>query len=220
VVNDQEDLFPDLGDKQQGLDLAAEIVPDLTEKDQALPGLDTPQTFEPATSFEVRDAFEKIVRLDLLGPWGGDLEELPPRAVGPRERYLVGMLGPKPLRRSPGEDAGEMPETEIGVEGDGGEGELPEVLTPQNLGRIWASSMGLSFAVPGDVDVLAVTASWGRYGKAETQVEDAKGKMRTISIWSREQIDHDKEIRLDGKPSQRLPLTMERAEAPGVLLAV
>ena len=52
-----------------------------------------------------------------------------------------------------------MPETEIGVEGDGGEAELPEVLTPQNLGRIWASSMGLSFTVPGDVDVLAVTAS-------------------------------------------------------------
>ncbi|MEV0419116.1 DISARM system helicase DrmA [Streptosporangium canum] len=167
----------------------------------------------------MRDAFEELVRLDLLGPWGGDLEELPPKAIGPRERYLVGMLGPKPSRRSAREDAGEMPETEIGVEGDGTEGELPEVLTPQNLGRIWASSMGLSFAVPGDVDALAVTASWGRYGKAETVVEDAKGRERTASIWARQQIDHDREIRLDGEASQRIPLTMERADDPGVLLA-
>ncbi|MET8337623.1 DISARM system helicase DrmA [Streptosporangium canum] len=190
-----------------------------TETKQALPDLDAPQEFEPATSFEVRGAFEKLVRRDLLGPWDGDAEELPRGTAGPRERYLVGMLGPKPSHRSAREDAGEMPETEIGVEGDGTEGELPEVLTPQNLGRIWASSMGLSFAVPGDVNALAVTASWGRYSKAETVVEDAKGRARTVSTWSRQQADHPKEIRLDGETSQRIPLTMERAEDPGVLLA-
>ncbi|MFF3444143.1 DISARM system helicase DrmA [Streptosporangium sp. NPDC002721] len=188
------------------------------EQEKAPHALDVPQAFEEATSFEVRGAFEELVRRDLLGPWGGDTEELPPRASGPRERYLVGMLGPKPSRRLPGEDAGEMPETEIGPEGDGSEGELPEVLTPQNLGRIWASSMGLSFAVPGDVDVLAVTASWGRYGKADTVVEDAKGRERTVPIWSREPIRYDREVRLDDAPSQRLPLTMERADDPGVLL--
>ncbi|MFJ2033770.1 DISARM system helicase DrmA [Streptosporangium sp. NPDC087985] len=184
-----------------------------------LPDLDTPQVFEQGTSFEVRDAFEELVRRDLLGPWDGDTEELPSGAAGPRERYLVGMLGPKPSRRSSRDDAGEMPETEIGVEGDGDDGELPEVLTPQNLGRIWASSMGLSFAVPGDVDALAVTASWGRYTKAETVTEDAKGRARTTSIWSRQQVDHPREIRLDGEASQRIPLTMERVEDPGVLLA-
>lgn len=219
VTNDQEDLFPDLGDRQQGLDLTAVAVPEPVKQGEALPALDVPQTFEPATSYQVREAFEELVRRDLLGPWDGDTEELPPRAAGPRERYLVGMLGPKPSRRSPGEDAGEMPETEIGVEGDG-EGELPEVLTPQNLGRIWASSMGLSFAVPGDVDTLAVTASWGGYHKTESVVEDAKGRERTARTWSRRPVRHVKEIRLDGEASQRVPLTMERADAPGVLLAV
>lgn len=184
------------------------------------PGLDTSQAFEQGTSFQVRDAFEELVRRDLLGPWDGDGEELPRGTSGPRERYLVGMLGPKPSHRSAREDAGEMPETEIGVEGDGAEGELPEVLTPQNLGRIWASSMGLSFAVPGEVDALAVVASWGRYTKTETMIEDAKGRERTASTWTRKQVDHRKTVRLDGEPSQRIPLTMERAEDPGVLLAV
>ncbi|MGV9595130.1 DISARM system helicase DrmA [Streptosporangium sandarakinum] len=165
----------------------------------------------------MRDAFEQLVRRDLLGPWDGETEELPDRTSGPRERYLVGMLGPKPSRRSPREDAGEMPDTEIGVEGDG-EGELPELLTPQNLGRIWASSMGLAFAVPGHVGALAVTASWGRYGKAETVVEDAKGWQRTVRTWTREPIRHEREIRLDGGRTQRLPLSMERAEDPGILL--
>ncbi|MFI7534910.1 DISARM system helicase DrmA [Streptosporangium sp. NPDC049376] len=217
MADDQEDLFPELGDRQQGLDLTAGAVPESMKK-QVSHALDVPQSFVPATSFGVRDAFEEIVRRDLLGPWGGDTEEFPPKAGGPRERYLVGMLGPKPSRRSPDEDAGEVPETEIGVEGDGSEGELPEVLTPQNLGRIWASSMGLSFAVPGDVDAISVKASWGRYHKTEVVVEDARGRERTARAWSREPVSHPLEVQLDGEATQRLPLTMERAEEPGVLL--
>lgn len=61
--------------------------------------------------------------------------------MGPRERYLVGMLGPKPSPKRVAVDADELPETEIGAEGDGGESELPEVLTPQNLGRDGQLSM-------------------------------------------------------------------------------
>ncbi|WP_433497299.1 DISARM system helicase DrmA [Sphaerimonospora sp. CA-214678] len=182
--------------------------------------LDVPQDFEPATPFEVRDEFQELVERDLLGPYDGDFEELPPRSMGPRERYLVGMLGPKPSPKRVREDADELPETEIGAEGDGFEGELPDVLTPQNLGRLWASSMGLSFAVPADVDALAVTASWGEYGKAETQVEDAKGNPRTTRIWSRRPVEYVRTIRLNGGPPRPIPLTMERAEDPGVRLAV
>lgn len=93
-----------------------------------------------------------------------------------------------------------MPDTEDGVRGDG-EAELPDVLTPQSLGRIWASSMGLSFAVPGDVDVLAVTAGWGQYTKQELPEEDGKKRR----AWTREPVSHEREIRLDGE--YRIPLT-------------
>ncbi|WP_405393503.1 DISARM system helicase DrmA [Microbispora hainanensis] len=181
--------------------------------------LDLPQDFPPVTSFEVRDAFQQLVERDLLGPYDGDFEELPPRSIGPRERYLVGMLGPKPSPKRVAEDADELPDIEIGAEGDGAEGELPDVLTPQNLGRLWASSMGMSFAVPADLDALAVTARWGQYVKAETQIEGANGKSRTERIWGRRPVEHRMTIRLD-EPTQKIPLTMERADEPGVLLAV
>lgn len=72
-------------------------------------------------------------------------------------------------------------------------GELPEVLTPQNLGRIWASSIGLSFCVGAEIDVLSVTAAWGQYARQET--EDDEGRKRTA--WTREPKEFRPEIRLD-----------------------
>jgi hypothetical protein len=188
---------------------------DTGEQAEPVHPLDAPQAFTEATSYQVRDEFQELVRRDLLGPWDGETEEFRPKAMGPRERYLVGMLGPKPAPKSTVDAAGEVPDTETGVN-DASEGELPEVVTPQNLGRIWASSMGLSFAVPEDVDVIAVTAAWGQYAKRET--EDGDGKKR--SAWAREPVSHAKEVRLDGAPSNRIPLTGLSPDEPGVLLAV
>ncbi|MBG0816937.1 helicase-related protein [Planomonospora sp. ID82291] len=183
-------------------------------------GLGTPQDFEQAGSFEVRDAFQELVARDLLGPWDGESEELPHHVMGPRDRYLVGMLGPKPSPKLAVDDADEVPDTELGVEGDAEDGELADRPTPQNLGRLWASSMGLSFAVPGDVDALEVTAAWGRYTPGSKQVEDAKGKARTRTVWTREQMNQYRVVRLDGEPSQKIPLTMDGPDAPGVLLTL
>ncbi len=143
--------------------------------------LDAPQQFEDAGSFQVRDKLQALVERDLLGPWDGETEQFKPRAMGPRERYLVGMLGPKHQPRSTLDDADTVSDAESGVQGDtrGDEaGELPDILTPQNLGRIWASSMGLSFCVSADTDALAVTAAWGQYGKQET--EDDEGRKRVV----------------------------------------
>ncbi|MEU6788800.1 DISARM system helicase DrmA [Nonomuraea angiospora] len=210
MIDDQGDLFPDLGNRQQTLDLApASAVP---EQDPSVP-LDAQQQFAEADSFQVREEFEKLVRLDLLGPWGGDLEAFSHRAAGPRERYLLGMLGPKHTPKSAREEAGEVPDTETGVSGDARDAELSDKLTPQNLGRIWASSMGLSFAVPADVDAVSVTVSWGRYAKTEIELEDGK----KVSTWARQPISVDKEIRLEGEPTYHVPLT---GGEQGVYLAV
>jgi hypothetical protein len=78
------------------------------------------------------------------------------------------------------------------------------VLTPQNLGRLWASSMGMSFAVSADLDTLAVTARWGEYARVEIQVEDAEGRQRTTRVWARKQVEHPKPIRLD-QPISKIP---------------
>ncbi|MGH3711522.1 MAG: hypothetical protein ACRDRU_05530 [Pseudonocardiaceae bacterium] len=76
---------------------------------------------------------------DLPGPWDGECEQFGLRAMGPRERYLVGMPGPEHHPKSTLDDAGTLPGAEADVHGEtrGKEaGELPEVPTPQNLGRI------------------------------------------------------------------------------------
>ncbi|GAA0338593.1 DISARM system helicase DrmA [Actinoallomurus spadix] len=206
---EQNELFDSGLPKQQRLDLSGE------DPAPAEP-LDLPQRFEEASSFEVRDELQALIERDLLGPWNGPLERFSPKAMGPRERYLVGMLGPKHEAVSTRDQADEVPDTETGVAGDGSEAELPEVTSPQALGRIWASSMGLSFCVPADVDVLSVTAEWGRYAETEEETEEGK----KVRAWSREPVAYEREVRLDAEPSYRIPLTAQREDAPGVLLAV
>ncbi|RFU39429.1 helicase [Actinomadura logoneensis] len=178
--------------------------------------LDQPQDFAEATSFQVRDELEDLVRRDLLGPWDGPSERFHPRAMGPRERYLVGMLGPRHTPSSVTDEAGEVQDNDTGVEGDASDAELPDVVSPQALGKLWASSMGLSFCVDAAIDAVSVRAAWGRYDKHDE--EDENGKK--IRPWARKQEDHEKEVRLDAEPSYKIPLTMDDPEAPGVLLSV
>ncbi|SFT98165.1 Helicase conserved C-terminal domain-containing protein [Actinopolyspora lacussalsi subsp. righensis] len=180
--------------------------------------LDTEQRFPETSGAEVRDGLQELIVRDLLGPWDGEAEQLPYGSSGPRERYLVGMLGPKQDAR-PTADAEPAPDTgaETGGEANGeGGGAPPEVLSPQSLGRIWASSMGLSCTVARDTTALHVTAEWGRYAKEDT--ETAEGAKR--KLWTREPVTVSREVRLDGTGSHRLPLTADTAEEPGVLLAV
>jgi hypothetical protein len=46
-------------------------------------------------SFDVREDLQVLLERDLLGPWDGDEEELPP-GVPPAERYILGRLVPRP----------------------------------------------------------------------------------------------------------------------------
>ncbi len=209
MVDVQGGLFPHPRGEQQALSLSGN-----DEAQQPL--LDVPQTFPDATSYQVRDELEDLIGRDLLGPWDGEQEEFRPGAMGPRERYLVGMLGPKQRPRTEKRDSSEVHDVDAAVQGDGSEAELPEVVTPQNLGKMWASSMGLSFAVAEGTDALSVTAEWGRYDLRES--EDDKGKKRRV--WYREPVSYVKEVRLDGETSYRIPLTVADQDAPGVHLSV
>lgn len=85
------------------------------------------------TSVAVRDELESRLERDLLGPWDGPEEELPPK-VQPAERYLVGRLVPAvpPPREADDDDDDDgdavlalSPET---VEAEGGS--LDERVTP------------------------------------------------------------------------------------------
>ncbi|MGW0367456.1 DISARM system helicase DrmA [Streptomyces coeruleorubidus] len=168
---------------------------------------EVPQTFRAGDSYAVRDALVHYVRRDLLGPWDGETESLPSASSGPRDRYLVGMLGPRPqavtadrIARAAAQGA----DGESGDEQEGDDSDLQDRLSPQAAGHIWASSMGLSFTAPASVGTLSATVRWGRY----TQSDEATERGTTRRVWSREPVERlvdidvtdgaDRTVQLDG----------------------
>ncbi|MBN1170619.1 MAG: DISARM system helicase DrmA [Micromonosporaceae bacterium] len=160
-----------------------------------------PQEFEAATGYQIRDELGDLVARDLLGPWDGPTEALAVGSMGPRERYLAGMLGPRP--EPGGAAAGQMlmPDVDLGVDG-AGEADLPETVSPQHAGRMWASSMGLSFTVDAATAAVSVLVEWGRYRPEEVPSEEGRPKRR----WVREPVARPLTVALDGAGEFSVPL--------------
>ena len=132
-------------------------------------------------SVEVRDELEDRLERDLLGPWDGPDEELPP-GVLPAEWYLLGRLvpfegssGPAAMREGEPAAIGDPSITDVG---DVSTGELDGDDTPSEAtvrsGSRAASSMGMSFSVPKEIDTIVVSATWGRYSKVESQIYETE----------------------------------------------
>ncbi|MBT2400387.1 DISARM system helicase DrmA [Streptomyces sp. ISL-100] len=190
------------------------------------PLTEVPNTFLPGDSYDARDGLGTYIRRDLLGPWDGETEQLPQHSAGPRDRYLVGMLGPRAgddTRVRIARAAAQEGDMEQGGDAEGDDGELPERLTPQASGRIWASSMGLSFVVPASIGTLTVTASWGRYALTEEHGEDehaqAPTRNRVRRAWGREPVSHTRDIDVT-RPGNHSPDPLEGDADAGVILDV
>ncbi|MFC6094964.1 DISARM system helicase DrmA [Saccharothrix lopnurensis] len=186
---------------------------------------EVPQSFLTGDSHDVRSALEKYISRDLLGPWDGELEELATHSAGPLDRYLVGMLGPKRIpaeikdhnaaARKAAQDDDDGARFSGG--GDGQDAELPELLTPQVAGRIWASSMGLSFVVPASIGEISVVASWGSYTQGESLSDSARPTRR----WARRPVSHERLITVTTVGDQESYLLEgEHADQPSVQLRV
>ncbi len=126
----------------------------------------------PPPPAEVRAEIEHLTLDHLLGPEGGEHEELPGQSQV-RDYYLLGMLAPQgaiaPKEQS---DSGTV---------DLEEGEDDE---PSSGPSLFPSSMGMTFAVEAGVESINVTARWGRYSRGSSEIEDEEGKPRTV--WRRE----------------------------------
>lgn len=147
------------------------------------------------SGFDVRAELEALLERDLLGPWDGPTEELP-YGTTPGERYLLGKLVPRrPADDEPATDAGSAHEDDdvedrpelvedpgIDLDPDSG-GERPPAAAVRSRAMA-ASSVGLVFAVPADLDAITVVATWGRYvqGPSETQVTEAGSPRK---VWHR-----------------------------------
>ena len=109
------------------------------------------------TPADLRDELTEMVVRDLLGPAGGPEEELDQNEDHAYSRYLIGMLAPKG-QEVPGDELDEL------ATGDGEASEEGEPDTGVPAGNTYfPSSMGLSFVVALEVEVLVVEAEWGQY---------------------------------------------------------
>ena len=133
------------------------------------------------TPHTIRDELTRMVVRDLLGPAGGEDEELDQREDHVYQRYLVGMLAPK-ASELPGQQMDELAteddeETEDGATESG----VPAGST------YFPSSMGISFVADSDSKEIVVESEWGHYLriKSETQVNKTGNPS---SVWKREPV--------------------------------
>ena len=154
---------------------------------------------------EIRDELESLIVGDLLGPAGGETEEIPGRERV-RDRYVLGALAPKDTvaidpERSDSEEAVEADDSLGGGDSD-----------PSAGGRsLFPSSIGLSCVVAADVAALFVTASWGTYEKV---MPESDGE-RTGSIWRRSQGGGSATVTLT---SDSIGPLVPDASRPGVII--
>jgi hypothetical protein len=135
---------------------------------------------------KIRAELEAMVIGDLLGPAGGDNEELIERSV--RDRYLVGVLAPSRQAESKASDEEEEEFPLIPDElSEGGSDSADDGTTDADVSVSQAflpSSLGLSFCVDSDAKAITVSASWGQYKREKREDrEDYKGN--TLKVWQR-----------------------------------
>jgi hypothetical protein len=107
----------------------------------------------------LRDELEELVIRDLLGPAGGEEEEVDEARL--RERYLVGMLAPNESQTPP-EELESAGTAEEGTEEQG-----PIDSDSSQTTSLSPSTLGLSFCVNLEASELLVTARWATIGELQ-----------------------------------------------------
>ena len=165
-----------------------------------------------STGYQVRAELEDLVQRELLGPWDGPEEELPPGTT-PGERYLLGKLVPQradqqePVASDDGDregadddDVEDRPELtdDAGIDLDPDDPDGAPSAAAVRTRSMSASSLGLVFAVPTDVDRVAVTATWGRYDRGPSRTQETPTGRLAI-VWRRVPVEGGVEIPLDAE---------------------
>ncbi len=120
---------------------------------------------------DIREELERLVVTDLLGPIGGEEEEL---SGSPSDHYIIGRLAPGGAQIDPDElDQGRLAETPDAEEGDR-EPDAP------NVPSLQPSAMGLTARVDGSVAELRVHCSWAAY-----KAGPSKDPERSGAVWHR-----------------------------------
>ena len=143
----------------------------------------------PISQHQIRAALETMVLGDLLGPAGGEREEVTERTV--RDRYLVGVLAPSrhaAAATTPAdeEDEGDIPliPDELSEGGtDTPEEGTTDADTPVSQALL-PSSFGMTFCVDADVAEIAVAVTWGQYQR-EVREDRHDYRGNSLKVWQR-----------------------------------
>ncbi|WP_200888993.1 DISARM system helicase DrmA [Aphanizomenon flos-aquae] len=168
------------------------------------------------SAYKIREELEAAIIADLLGPAGGENEELDEKSVS--DRYLVGLLAPQHRRIteetiekssvvnqiSKDDNADNLDDKlddnlrevdcylpgnndELAISGKGTvEDGSTEVNVPP-LETMFPSSLGMTFCVNGTAKALQITGGWGQYHRTDSEIlTKADGKPK--KVWKREQI--------------------------------
>ena len=157
----------------------------------------------PTTSAEVRATLAHALNLDLIGPPAGHelADERIPGWVRPSNWYLTGFLVPSDAPPEQNADADEEEELDETPAVAGLAEESTADRRPARRG-FFPSSIGISFLVAKNVDVLEVTARWGDYALAD-DTEDESGK--PMSLWQRKPNEVALRLQLGTDGSQPVP---------------
>jgi hypothetical protein len=126
----------------------------------------------------LRDELEAMVLRDLLGPAGGEDEEVDEDRV--HDRYLIGMLAPNELQTVPEE------QDDLGIAEESTLDDGPADVNVSQKATLCPSSMGMSFCVDKDATGLLVTVRWGQYKKEDSQMQ-RKANGSPKKVWRRRQ---------------------------------
>ncbi len=129
----------------------------------------------------LRRQLQALVAADLLGPAGGEEEEVGDEDV--TERYLVGMIAPQrvAVRREAQDALAVSADDGASEDGDSDQG-APASTT------LFPSSLGFTCSISGEARTLRVTARWGRYERTRsTTLTDPKSGNPKM-VWKRRQM--------------------------------
>lgn len=126
----------------------------------------------------LRDELEQLVLADLLGPAGGQEEELTDRQV--RDRYLVGMLAPR-RQRIVQEELDDLSVTGEDAPDDG-----PVDVGPSQAASMFPSSFGLTCTIDGSASTIRISAHWGRYSRVKSETLTTAQTEKPQTVWKRQ----------------------------------
>src|SRR6266487_682585 len=126
-----------------------------------------------------RDGIVRALTQELLGPSGGQDEEIQER---PTLRYLIGRLAPAGTDVSPEEDDAAADEA---GDDDGGVDRTAPISMSMS-----PSSIGLSVLVAPNEPALRVTATWGEYlRESRSHADEATGKAAERTVYVRTPVE-------------------------------